>query len=266
MSGDPAAMQISISQLGQVITAIGGLGTAAFGLLEALKPVIPWINWLGFPRIRRTVSTLTPNEPLAPGAAPPAAGGPVAGAVPAGAGRSPVNALPQSGIVETLRSNWVNGNDLVSQKAIAKSLIKLHLSAGNAPQIAEATNVDGKTLTDVATSQLAGTPLTQHESDVFSRFDLIVTAILEDCYQRADQFYRNWMRGLAALIAVILAVAGGWVLDGCAFWHGQGHWRNFGLALLVGLLATPLAPIAKDLSTALATAVNTMQAVKKIRS
>jgi hypothetical protein len=35
------------------------------------------------------------------------------------------------------------------------------------------------------------------------------------------------------------------------------------LALLVGLLATPLAPIAKDLSSALATAVNTMQLVKK---
>jgi len=266
MNGDPTAMQFPISQLGQIVTAIGGLGTAAFGLLEALKPVVPWINWLGFPRIHRTVSTLTPNEPPAPGAVPPAAAGPVAGAVPAGAGHSPVNALPQSGIVETLRSNWVNGNDLTSQKAIAKSLIKLHLSAGNAAALAANTNVDGTILASVARKTLAGTPLIPAESDVFARFDLIVTAILEDCYQRADQFYRNWMRGLAALIAVILAVAGGWVLDGCAFWHGQGHWRNFGLALLVGLLATPLAPIAKDLSTALATAVNTMQAVKKIRS
>jgi hypothetical protein len=35
------------------------------------------------------------------------------------------------------------------------------------------------------------------------------------------------------------------------------------VSLLVGLLATPLAPIAKDFSTALATAVNTMQLVKK---
>jgi hypothetical protein len=42
-----------------------------------------------------------------------------------------------------------------------------------------------------------------------------------------------------------------------------GHRHDLALAFLVGLLATPLAPIAKDISTALATAVNTMQAVKK---
>jgi hypothetical protein len=35
------------------------------------------------------------------------------------------------------------------------------------------------------------------------------------------------------------------------------------LAVLVGLLATPLAPIAKDLATALATAATTLQLVKK---
>jgi hypothetical protein len=33
--------------------------------------------------------------------------------------------------------------------------------------------------------------------------------------------------------------------------------------VIAGLLATPLAPIAKDLSSALACAVNTMQALKK---
>ena len=42
---------------------------------------------------------------------------------------------------------------------------------------------------------------------------------------------------------------------------GTGHRR----LVLVGLLATPLAPIAKDLATALATAANTLQLVKKCR-
>ncbi len=49
---------------------------------------------------------------------------------------------------------------------------------------------------------------------------------------------------------------------GHAFW-GPLHKHDVALAFLAGLLATPLAPIAKDLSTALATAVNTMQLVKK---
>ena len=83
--------------------------------------------------------------------------------------------------------------------------------------------------------------------------------MLDECYQIADQVYRNWTRGLAAAIAVILAMGGGWAMECSKFWH----WRDAGLAFLVGLLATPLAPIAKDLSTALATAVNTMQLVKK---
>ena len=45
-------------------------------------------------------------------------------------------------MVKSLESNWINGNDLGSQKAIAKSLVKLNLSAGNAAALAGATNVD----------------------------------------------------------------------------------------------------------------------------
>lgn len=228
------------NQLPQIITAIGGLGTAAFGLLEAAKPVFPWINYIGFGRIRRTVSALTPNE--------------------TGAGQ-PVNALPQKNILQSLLANWVNGTDLASQKAIAKSLIKLHLSAGNAAPLAAATNVDPALLTEVAVSIVSGTALTQPQSDAYARFDLIVTAMLDESYQQSDQVYRNWTRGLSALIAVVLAVAGGWTMTVA----GQTFWltKDMYLALLIGLLATPLAPIAKDLSSALATAVNTMQLVKK---
>jgi hypothetical protein len=230
----------ALNSLPQIITAIGGLGTAAFGLLEAIKPVVPGINNIGFSRISETVSRLTPNV--------------------AGAG-SPVNSLPQGNVLESLVANWINGTDLASQKAIAKSLIKLHLSAGNAAALAATTNVDPAVLASVADKIATGASLTQPESDVYSRFDLIVTALLDESYQHADQAYRNSTRALAALIAVALAFVAGWSL--------AGNWQDFWwkpdmfLALLVGLLATPLAPIAKDISTALATAVNTLQLVKK---
>lgn len=229
-----------LSNLPQAVTAIGGLGTAAFGLLEAIKPVFPGINHMGFDRIRTTVLGLTPNE--------------------AGAGQ-PLNALPQANVVESLLANWMNGTDLGSQKSIAKSLIKLHLSAGNAATLAATTNVDPAQLTAVAQSMASGTSLTPQQSDAYARFDLIVTAMIDEAYQYADQVYRNSTRALAALIAVALAFVGGLSMVGSwgAFW-----WKpDMFLALLVGLLATPLAPIAKDLSTALATAVNTLQQVKK---
>ena len=121
------------------------------------------------------------------------------------------------------------------------------------------TSVDPAVLTSVAEKMASGDTLSQAEGDAYSRFDLIVTALLDEAYQLSDQVYRNYTRALAGLVAVGLAVAGGWSLDGANFWSP----KEIALAVLVGLLATPLAPIAKDLSSALATAVNTMQLVKK---
>lgn len=235
-------VDISNLQLAQVITAIGGLGTAAFGLVEALKPAVGSINRMGLKHIQQTVEALTPDQ-SAPG-------------LPT----APLNALPRKNILQTIAANWVNGTDVNSQKAIAKSLIKLHLSAGNAEAIAARTNVDADLLKSVAAKTVAGTPLVQAESDVFARFDLILTAMLDEAYQCSDQVYRNGTRALAAVLAVILALAGAWSLAGPGFWTQTS---NVVLAFLIGLLATPLAPIAKDISTALATAVNTMQVVKR---
>jgi hypothetical protein len=226
-------------QLGQVITAIGGLGTAAFGLVDAAKSSFKSINRAGLKHIHEVVAELAPE-------------GASSGA--------PVNALPLSNILESLEANWVNGNDLASQKAIAKSLIKLHLNPANATAVAIKTSVDPAVLTAVAGKIISGEPMSQVESDAYSRFDLIVTALLDQAYQISEQVYRNSTRALAAVTAVALAFVGGWSLVGnYQFWHSTDPI----LAVLVGLLATPLAPIAKDLASALATAVNTMQLVKK---
>jgi hypothetical protein len=222
--------------LPQIITAIGGLGTAAFGLVDSTKVLGGGVNRIGFGRIASTVSNLTP------------------GAAATG--------LTQSKIVDTLKANWYNGTDLTTQKAIAKSLIKVGLNPANAPALAAATGVDAGVLGAVAASISAGTPLSAAQSDVFARFDFVLTALLDEVYQHSDQTYTNGTRFFASLFAVILAFIGGWTLLGGsldAYLHSNELW----LALVAGILATPLAPIAKDVSSALATAVNTMQAIKK---
>jgi hypothetical protein len=222
-----------IQGLPQYITAIGGLGTAAFGLVDATKPVTG-VNHIGFSGIRAAVTALTPSA-TGPGA----------------------NAMPPGKLLATLQANWINGTDLGSQKSIAKSLIKLNLSAGNASAVAAATGVDSVVLTAVATSIAEGTPLSSTESDVYGRFDLIVTALLDEAYQRSDQVYRNWTRALAGVVAVLLSVTG-WLML-----YGADNPKGIGTSVLIGLLATPLAPIAKDLTSALASAVNTLQLVRK---
>jgi hypothetical protein len=227
---------IDLQHLPQAITAIGGLGTAAFGLVDACKVFGGGVNHIGFKGIREAVTPLTPAS---------SAAGP------------PANTLSPDKILATLQANWFNGTDLASQKAIAKSLIKLNLNAGNAAELADATGVDPAVLTAIAASIATGTPLTTAAADVYARFDLIVTALLDEAYQRSDQTYRNGTRAWAMVAAILLAVIAGFIL------HPAGSLSDIAESVFVGLLATPLAPIAKDVSTALATAVNTLQLVKK---
>src|SRR5579863_10509587 len=97
---------ISLQGLPQVVAAIGGLGTAAFGLVDASKALGGGVNHIGFGAIKSLARSLTPG--------------------------TQTNALSQKEVVATLQANWFNGTDLGSQKSIAKTLIKLNLSPGNA--------------------------------------------------------------------------------------------------------------------------------------
>lgn len=227
--------------LPQIITAIGGLGTAAFGLVDSTKIFWGGVNRIGFSRIADAVKRLTPE--------------------------TGASGLTQAQILGTLKANWYNGTDLASQKTIAKSLIKVGLNPENATALAAATGVNAGVLGAVATCISTGTPLSSDEGDVFSRFDFILTALLDEVYQGSDEAYTNGTRAVASIFAVILAFVGGWTLFAStthsdpklAYWLSPDMW----MALVAGVLATPLAPIAKDLSSALATAVNTMQAIKR---
>jgi hypothetical protein len=224
-------------QLTDVIMAVGGLGTAAMGVVDATKVFWGGVNHIGFSTIRKRITALTPGTPAAAGTA--------------------TNALSQNEILGTLKANWFNGTDLSSQKAIAKSLIKLFLNPANAKSMANATGVDSNTLEQIAAKLESGQTLASNESDCYSRFDFILTALLDETYQRSDQIYRNSTRAWAVVASLVLSLAGAVAMDP----PNTGH--NLGKAIVCGLLATPLAPVAKDLSTALATAVNTLQAVKK---
>lgn len=224
---------MTFQTVSELIAAIGALGTAAFGLVDATKVFWGGVNHVGFRGIARRVAALTPTD----------------GDI--------TNALPQRQVIENLKGNWVNGTDLASQKSIAKSLIKLHVTPNNAAQLAAATNTNPVVFRGIVEKQQSATALTPAEGDTYARFDLIVTAMLDEVYQHADQTYRNATRGFAMVISVVLAFGGKCILDANQMPVGSMT------ALLIGLLATPLAPIAKDLSTGLAAAVNALQTAKK---
>jgi hypothetical protein len=225
----------TLTSLANFIAAAGGLGTAAYGLVDVSKAVRGGISNAGFAYIRRAL------EPFD------------------AALRHIGNASP----METVRANWLNGAPQSDQKAIAKSLIRLGLSPSNAPALAEATGIDSDALKAAANKINAGTPLEPQDTNILGRFDAIADGILDGGFERADQQYRNSAKAAAAIVAIILAAIGGGIL------HAQSDGTSdyvfspdFLLALLVGIVATPLAPIAKDLSSSLAAAVRAVSAAR----
>ncbi|MGH8140451.1 MAG: hypothetical protein ACREVV_19930 [Steroidobacteraceae bacterium] len=231
-----------------ILAALGGLGTAAFGLVDASKAIGGGISNAGFRSVREAVQPLIADRADHRRAHPPS---PVFGA---------------ADIIRTLRANWINGVPKQDQKAIAKSLIRLNITPDNAPRLAARTGVDSGGLTEVAQCICSGKPLTAQQIGVLGRVDAIVSAVLDEGYERGDQQYRDASKLAAALVAIALSiVAGG--LAHVASAHGTiatylGS-SDLWFAVLIGVISTPLAPIAKDLSSSLTAAVRAIGATKR---
>jgi len=233
--------------LPQATLAVGALGTAAFGLVDATKALLGGISNVGFGQIKAIMTKLLP----APTPSAPAADASDATVTPES---SP--GLPWSDIKSILYANWINGMAAPDQKAVAKAFIKLHFNASTAGALAALTGVDAATLKSVAQKVPAAAPLSLVESDVQGRFDLALSALIDKAYQRADQLYRNWSRFIAGVFAVALCFIGNWSVAPASRLPG---WE----CLLIGVIATPLAPIAKDAASALQAASDAMQAVRR---
>ena len=223
---------ISSMSLPQIVLAIGALGTAAAGLVDASKASnTGGVSRVGFADIEAVVSKFIP---------------------PGG-----TSALSLPSVLETLLANWMNGMAMADQKSVAKALIKLNLTTDTAPRMAAAAGVNAATLATVATNLASGGQLSQAETDVYGRFDLLLSAMLDQGYQRGDQRYRNRAKFLAVPIAIGLALIGVWAMDGAATSVAE-----LAKAFVAGLVATPLAPIAKDLASAIQAGSKVAQALK----
>ena len=223
------------------LSAAAGLGTAAMGLVDATKAVAGGPSNFGFGYI---ASAMAPFLVRAPG---------------------DPSAFGSAEVLRTLKANWLNGVGKADQKAKAKALIHLGLTQGNAGKLATAAGVDPAKLTSLAQKTAAGTTPSPDEINVLGQFDAVIGAVLDAAYERADQKYRNASKVLATLVATVLGGIGGWLVYGSgqagSVWGYFASWQ-FGLALVVGLSAAPLAPVAKDLATSLQAAAAAIGAAK----
>jgi hypothetical protein len=173
-------------------------------------------------------------------------------------------AFSEAELLEALKSNWINGVAKADQKAKAKALIHLGLTAGNATELAQAAGVDAAVLSSVA-DKVAGrvtdptkTALTPAEVNTLGQFDAILSAILDEAYERADQQYRNGAKILAMIVAVVFGIVASGLINAGGFSS-----NNVILGLIVGLVAVPLAPVAKDLVSSLQAAASAIQTTQR---
>jgi hypothetical protein len=252
------------------ITAMGALGLAAFALVDALKA---WpgggISNVG---IRHILEGCLP----------------FAAALRNGAGRPAETIDGVRGPAvwqEILRAQWRNGRDKDAQKSVVRALVRQGLTAGDTDEIARFCNVDAAAFRALIEKLQQGGDPTPPEGNMLGRIDAVIGFQIDAAYERADQKYRNVARVTAGFLAILLGIAGAFLLNaGCepatavdaagktvdlpgtcvSAIPGLRPWAVsllYGIA--AGILAVPIAPIAKDLTSSLSAAVTAVKAIRK---
>lgn len=224
--------------LGDIVVAVGGLGTAAFALVDATKVGSKGgLSDKGFECIRSLVETLLGEKV------------------------KQTHKVAVYSVLDQLHANWINGVDLAEQRKSAKAALKLELNTSTVGTFASVTKADAQTMTAIVQKLRTGEALSTAETAEFGRFDFVLGTMVDAAYRRADQKYRNKAQVYAGGVAIVLAALGGWsisTLPGFGFFVSG----DFPKALLCGVLAVPLAPIAHNVASAIAAGKNVAQAMR----
>ena len=136
-------MALPIEGISDAISGIAALGIAAYGLVDASKALRGGASNHGLSDIS---DAITPFD-------------------------TAFGAAWRKTAAATLIANWLNGVAKDEQKAAAKGLVRLGLTATTARLVAAGTNVDAEALATAAQNIEAGTALTQKDLNVLGRFD-----------------------------------------------------------------------------------------------
>lgn len=216
---------VDLADLLNIIAAMGAIGTASFGLVDATKAFWGGVSNIGFGHLERCLTQF----------------------------KQTLTAALGEDWKAVFRAHWRNGVSKDQQKAIIRATVRLGLTQGTVGELAAIGRVKGGALKTVVDKLEEGGELSAEEVNLMGRVDAAMAALIDAAYERAEQQYRNVARVLAGGVAIGLSIGGGALLPA-----GYAEPKNLGIAVLVGILAVPVAPIAKDLSGALTTAVKAM--------
>lgn len=217
-------MDWNLDQLGELILAAGGLGIAAFGIVEGLK----WsrLGVAGFARGMRLLGHLTDALAVAYG----------------------------GDWAELLKAQYRQGRVSGELPRTVRQGVRAGLRGDNAEAIGDQLGLPAPAaLGEVADKLARGKKLTDDETNLLGRFELAADARIDAAMGLADSRYVVAQRLAAAAVAFLIALTAVVFLE-------PGTPRSWGLAVLVGLSAVPLAPISKDVVSALQAAQQALRA------
>ncbi len=220
---------MSPTDLAALVVSAGALGAAAFGVVEALK----WtpVGTLGLNAFRHLLGPLYP-----------------ALASPYG---KDYDAL--------LEAQYRKGRSKGELPATVRRGVRLALSEENAANLAEFVGipaVPGERLRQIAGRVQSGGLLDEQDKTLLARFELAVDTRIDAAFALAENQYTGGVRCVASVLAIAIAqVAAALIAGTCGSAAtscpgAMGTAELHVVALIVGVAAVPLAPIAKDLATA----------------
>jgi uncharacterized membrane protein YuzA (DUF378 family) len=213
-----------MENLGTIVLAVGALGTASFGIVEALKWT--FIGLFGYGQIGTIL------------------GMPVFAALRVAYG-------PQAEAL--LKAQYRAGRMSGELPTTIRQGVRVGLTPSTAGDLAKSLGVvDEAALREVATLVQNGTELNDSQRGVLGRFELALDARIDAALALADSRYTGYIRLVASFVAIAIALAVG-ALQGASMLT----------AFIVGLAAVPVAPVAKDLANALQSAATALKRTGK---
>ncbi|WP_193172962.1 hypothetical protein [Nisaea nitritireducens] len=215
--------------LATVVLAAGALGTACFGIVDALK-IWPRFAIRGLTHIKDRLTFLEGALEYAYGEASE----------------------------ELIRAQYLNGRAKGELGKTLRQGVRIGLTPDTAKVMAaHLGSIDAKALTLIAGKISKSEELTDPERNTLARFETAVDTRIEALLGLAEAHHTAFNRisaaGFALLISVLIGLCGNQYL-GSGISTGTStsiDWSFFFLSLLIGFIAVPIAPVAKDIASSL---------------
>jgi hypothetical protein len=212
-------MELTIAtSYSELALAIGAVGTAAMGIAEGFKSVK--LTPLGFKKLEEEIGWA--SESLA-----------------VSYGRN---------YRQLLMSLYRNDRRKGELPRVLRQAVRIGMNSKTAKTMAQVVGgCDAKTLSAVAEKVTEGETLDDTERNILGRFEIAADARIDAAFALAERAYANSIRFRASLVALTLSFVAAIALKQSP--------DGFFTAFIVGIIAVPFAPIAKDVAKGFQSAV-----------